>query len=70
MRLNTGHLIAGGMPILAVELRMTDVDPTPTENDPLIFSWDACVTVVVVVGGGGGDDDDDDDGCGSDDDSS
>ena len=43
-------LVAGGNPLLQVTMAMTDVDPEPSQNDPLVFSWDACVTVLAVVG--------------------
>ena len=55
-------LIDGGMPTLSFVCWFTKVDPEPSVVDPLVFSWDACITVTVVVGDGDcGDDDDDDD---------
>jgi hypothetical protein len=53
-------LVAGRDPILTVTMKNTDVDPEPSVSDPLVFSWDACISVVVVVGTG---DDESDAGC-------
>lgn len=55
-------LVDGGMPGLSFVMWFTKVDPEPSTVDPLVFSWDACITVTVVVGNGdcGGDGDDDD----------
>ena len=54
-------LVEGGDPVLWVEMVGTDVDPEPSEADPLTFCWQACVKIVVVVETYYGDDDDDDD---------
>jgi hypothetical protein len=45
-------LVAGQNPILGLEMRQYDgdIDPEPSESDPLEFTWDACINVVVVVG--------------------
>lgn len=55
-----GDLVDGGNPVLKVTLKYTDVDPEPSESDPLDFSWQACVDIVAVVCKrfGHGDDDD------------
>ena len=52
---------ATSYPSLSLVMWFTKVDPEPSTVDPLVFSWDACITVTVVVGDGdcGGDDDDD-----------
>jgi hypothetical protein len=55
-------LVNGGSPVLVVNMVATDVDPEPSVSDPLVFSWQACITVNAVVGG------DDDGPCGEDDD--
>jgi hypothetical protein len=65
--------VDGELPILVVKMVSTDVDPDPSEADPLVFSWQACIEVQAIMqrGGGGdddGDDDDDDDGDDDDDD--
>jgi len=43
--------IAGANPILVftVVSETGDVDPEPTPGDPMVFTWDACVTVQVVT---------------------
>jgi len=48
-------LVEGQMPVLSAHLKLvdSDIDPEPSEMDPLIFSWDACVNVVAVVGNNG-----------------
>jgi hypothetical protein len=56
-------LVDGGMPTLSFICWFTKVDPEPSGADPLVFSWNACITVQVVVGDApcaNGDDDDDD----------
>jgi hypothetical protein len=57
-------LVDGGNPTLSFWAWFSRVDPEPSEVDPLVFSWDACIEVTVVVGDGtcpdAGDDDDDD----------
>ena len=54
--------VDGDEPVLILKMVATDVDPEPSESDPLIFSWDACIEVMAIVrtGNGGGHDDDDD----------
>jgi hypothetical protein len=66
-------LVDGGNPALMVQMVYTDVDPEPSDADPLVFSWQACIEVVAVVQKTGrpphhGDGDDDDHGGGDDDD--
>jgi len=41
--------IDGGDPILRLTMAALDVDPEPTVQDPLIFSWDACIEILVQV---------------------
>jgi hypothetical protein len=57
-------LVRGGDPVLVATMVATDVDPEPSVNDPLTFSWQACVTVTAIVDKSmpcDGDEDDDDD---------
>lgn len=68
-------LVDGGNPVLMVQMVYTDVDPEPSDADPLVFSWKACIEVVAVVQKtgrpphhGGNNDDDDDNGHHGDDD--
>jgi hypothetical protein len=59
-------LVDGSDPTLVVEMKATDVDPEPSVNDPLSFTWEACVTVTAIVDKYppcDGDEDDDDDDC-------
>jgi hypothetical protein len=51
-------LVKGCDPVLVVTMRNTDVDPEPRVDDPLVFSWDACINITAIVDS---DDDDDDD---------
>jgi len=57
-------LVNGGSPALVVDMKATDVDPEPSVNDPLSFTWQACITVTAIVDKYlpcDGDEDDDDD---------
>jgi hypothetical protein len=57
-------LVNGGDPAMVVEMKATDVDPEPSVNDHLTFTWQACVTVTAIVDKTlpcDGDEDDDDD---------
>jgi hypothetical protein len=42
-------LINGGDPRLLVKMVGSDVDPTPSEKDPMLFKWQACIEVQAVV---------------------
>jgi hypothetical protein len=58
------NLVRGGSPALVVSMVATDVDPEPSVDDPLVFSWKACITVTAIVDKYppcDGDEDDDDD---------
>ena len=41
--------IAGADPILLLTVYNGDVEPDPTGTDPIVFSWDACLTVQIVT---------------------
>jgi hypothetical protein len=54
----------GTTPTLVATMVATDVDPEPSVNDPLTFSWQACLSVAAIVQTSqpcNGHDDDDDD---------
>lgn len=44
-----GDFVDGGAPLLRLTMAALDVDPEPTPQDPLVFSWDACIEVLVQV---------------------
>ena len=41
--------VNGGNPILLVTMVGTDVTPTPSTSDPLIFTWTACIDVQAEL---------------------
>jgi hypothetical protein len=43
-------------PVLVVKMVSTDVDPEPSESDPLVFSWQACIDVMAILQRGQGGD--------------
>ena len=44
--------VDGGNPILVVKMVGSDVYPAPSDSDPLVFSWRACVDVMAVAAPG------------------
>jgi hypothetical protein len=39
----------GSDPKLAITMKVTSSNPEPSPEDPLVFSWKACITVMTVV---------------------
>jgi hypothetical protein len=38
----------GGSPVLEFEIRHGSVEPTPSPEDPLVFTWEACIKIHVL----------------------
>jgi hypothetical protein len=41
--------LAGGEPVLVFTVQNGSVDPIPTEQDPIVFTWEACFKIHVII---------------------